>query len=406
MRGKKLHILVTTSAAVLILLTGYFYIAYASSPYPEAATIGESNPTFQELSDRFTALAEQKGAVYAYQVEKYADLPPGTDTHLLGHVIGAVLYQQKGVDGIADCTPDFRNACSHQIVIGVMDEFGAGSSTIAMIHGACEKAPGGAIAYDQCYHGLGHGVFAYFGYNIPKAVAFCKQLGTPEHDYQEYSECVGGMIMELIDGGGHDHDQWVSANQEYLNPKDSLSPCDTSLIPYAVKDYCYIYLTPHLFQAAGADLNSPDPSTFPKAFSFCDAISDPKLRDVCYGGFGKEFIPLASSHDIRSVDQFSDPQYSEAISWCMTGTNARAANDCVQEALDSVVWGGENDLHAAIRFCSLVPDSTIQKGCYESTASAISMDRTGDARASLCALLPTSAYQKMCESDTHIQTTQ
>ncbi len=104
------------------------------------------------------------------------------------------------------------------------------------------------MAYDMCYHGLGHGVFAYFGYNIPQAVAFCQKLGTAQDDYQEFPECVGGMIMELVDGGGHDHADWVVANQKYFNANDPLAPCDTSLIPDAAKGYCYLYLTPHLYR--------------------------------------------------------------------------------------------------------------------------------------------------------------
>jgi len=388
------------AVAVLVvsaLIVGAAFITYALTPYPEASTIGQGNPSFQELSDRFTALAQQKGAVYAFEVEKVAPLPPDIDTHLLGHVIGAVLYQQKGVDGIADCTPDFRNACSHAIVIGALDEFGTGSATISMIQAACHKAPGGHGAYTMCFHGLGHGVFAYFGYDIPKSVAFCKKLGTAAYGDQEYAQCVGGMIMELVDGGGHDHDQWLAAQPKYFDPRDPLAPCDTALIPGDAKSFCYMYLTPHLFQAAGADINNPDPSTFPKAFSYCDAIQSQSLRDMCYGSFGKEFIPLAAAHDIRSVDQLSDAEYQEAIGWCMLGGRAEVDNACIGQALASVFWGGENDPQASFRFCGLVADAGVLDACYQNLAENISSYvRDAAKQKSLCAQLPES-YQSACE---------
>jgi hypothetical protein len=151
-------------------------------------------------------------------------------------------------------------------------------------------------------------------------------------------------------------------------------------------------------QAAGANLGAPDPATFPKAFSFCNAVADDTLKDLCYGSFGKEFIPLAAGHDIRSVDQFSDAQYSEAISWCMTGTNARIATDCVNMALDSVFWGGENDPQASFRFCALVPDAKMRNACYAKLAVGIGLDEQGDKRTALCGQFPTDTLRQECEN--------
>lgn len=373
-------------AAVIVLVAGFWV---ARGPYPEARTIGEGVGTFQELSDRFQALAEKKGGAYAYEVLKRAVLPPNTDLHLLGHAVGDILYRQKGVDAIEICTQDFRNACSHSIVIGTLNEFGAGDATIQKIRDACHKAPGGTGAYTMCFHGLGHGVFAYFGYNIPKAVAFCKRLGTDGYHDEEYGQCVGGIIMELIDGGGHDHDKWEVAHDSYLNAKDPLAPCDTSMIPGSVKNFCYMYLTPHLFEAAGANLAMPEPPTFPQAFSYCDAIGDTHLRSVCYGSFGKEFVPLAGARDIRRVDQMTDDEYRVAISWCMLAPRAEGQGACMGQAVASVFWGGENDPDASFRFCGLVPEGTAQRSCYSELENDIVQYVTDTTkRAALCKKLP------------------
>jgi hypothetical protein len=383
----------------LLLLT-ILLIQYALSKrdtsFPEARVIGAGNPSFSQLSERFAELTEKKGGVYAYQVLKIAPLPPGIDVHLMGHVVGDIFYKQVGIDGIKDCTQDFRNACSHTIVVGALNEFGTGDATIAMITAACHKAPGGVGAYTMCFHGLGHGVFAFFGYDIPKAVAFCKRLGTAEYGDQEYTQCVGGMTMELVGGGGHDHDQWVVANEKYLTFDDPLSPCDRSLIPAEAKSFCYTYLTPHLFDAAGADRGNPDPSTFAKAFSYCGAIRDTDLRDTCYGSFGKEFIPLAAARDIRNVDQMTDEEYSIAISWCMYAPNTNAREQCIGQALASVFWGGENDPQASFRFCSLAGEE-VRSACYAHLGQNIASYTWGAVRSTLCEQLP-SAYQNDCKS--------
>ena len=366
----------------------------------EVDSIGRGNPSFQELSDRFTKLAQQKGAVYAFDVLKKAAVPPGIDMHLMGHVVGDILYKQEGINGVKECTQDFRNACSHSIVIGVLNEFATGDATIAKIRAACKLAPGGSGAYTMCFHGLGHGVFAYFGYDIPKAVAFCKRLGTPAYGNEEYTQCVGGMIMELVDGGGHDHDIWAGAHAKYLDPNDPLAPCDRSLIPHDAKSFCYMYLTPHLFEGAGAQLSNPDPATFPEAFSYCDAIADPHLRDACSGSFGKEFIPLAAAHDIRSIDQMSDSEYNEAIVWCSMAPKTEGQNSCVAQALASVFWGGENDPNASFRFCSLVIENGMQDACYAELARNIASYTHEAQRDALCKRLPVADFDT-CEQSPH-----
>lgn len=386
-------------AMLFIALLGLLAVQLAprlrSSVTSLGATIGAGNPTFQELSGRFTALAEKRGAVFAFDVLKVAPVPPGTDLHLMGHVVGDILYKQQGIDGIEYCTQDFRNACSHSIVIGTLNEFGPGDSTILKIRAACHKAPGGVGAYTMCFHGLGHGVFAYFGYDIPKAVAFCKLLGTEEYGVQEYTQCVGGLTMELIDGGGHDHDRWTVAHEKYLDPNDPLAPCDRTLIPEEAKSFCYMYLTPHLFEAAGAQLNNPDPATFPAAFRMCDAVPESALRLACYGSFGKEFIPLAAARDIRSIDQMDDAEYGRAIEWCMSAPRSDARGACVEQALSSVFWGGENDPQASFRFCALVHDTDIQNGCYRDLARNIASYLSVPQQEQLCAQLP-AEYRTDC----------
>ena len=371
-----------------VLVLPYLPGATALQSYPETKELAAKQWTFNELSDYFTALAEKQGAVYAYQVLKVATLPSGIDMHLMGHVVGEVLYTQEGISGIEECTQDFRNACSHTIVIGALQDFGTGDDTVAKIQAACEKAPGGLGAYTMCYHGLGHGVFAYFGYSIPQTVAMCQRFGTVAHGNQEYPQCVGGMTMELVGGGGHDPELWAVAHEKYLDPGDPLAPCDGPLIPDVTKSFCYTYLTPHLFGAAGTNLGNPDPATFSKAFSFCTTISDQALRGVCYGGFGKEFIPLAGARDIRNVDSFSDEVYQTAIEWCLKGPGVEAQDACIGQALSSVYWGGENDPNASFRFCSLVEDGHAQDACYRSLAGYVASYSTGAARTKLCERLP------------------
>lgn len=373
-------------------LLSYFF--WPVSSYSEAATIGKGAKDFQDLSGRFEDLAKNKGGVYAYEVLKRAELPPNTDLHLLGHAVGNILYTEEGVDGVALCTQDFRNACSHSIVIGALNEFG--EPALPMIREACKKAPGGSGAYTMCFHGLGHGVFAYYGYELPQTVAFCKQTGTEAYRNREYVECIGGTIMELVGGGGHDRNLWLEAQEKYLDTGRPLAPCTDALVPTIAKEICLTYLTPHMWESVGMDLGNPDPEKLPAAFKLCDTLSDQNLRDACFGGFGKEFTVLAAARDVRDLANMTDEQLSRVISWCEKALVEDGTLSCVRSALNSLFWGGENDPELSFRYCERMNGkTTLSQECYKGLASNIAQYIPSPRKEALCQRLPTQ-FSKEC----------
>lgn len=375
----------------VLLLLG---ISPAEGAYPEVVTVTESVSDFQELSRRFEKIADEKGGVYAYNVLLRANLPPNADVHLLGHAIGDILYTQEGVDGIADCTQDFRNACSHSIVIGALNEFG--EPALEIIRESCGKAPGGSGAYTMCFHGLGHGVFAYFEYEIPETIDFCRKTGTEAYFNREYVECVGGMIMELMGGGGHNKDVWDESRKKYLTA-DPLAPCSTAVIPRDVKGICYMYLTPHLFERAGADLATPDEKSIAKSFLFCDSIphEEKESRRSCFGGIGKEFPLLAVDRDTRAINTASDQALLRMRSLCALAPHEEAHDICNDAIVDSLFWGGENNPDTAIRFCTLAATSGETERCFgylfEVAAFYVPPERKGD----ICSRVP-EKFQTSC----------
>ncbi len=384
-------------SSVLISVIALLYALAAHVPYAEAASIGVDVESFSELSERFEGLTRKKGGVYAFEVLKRAQLPPNTDTHLLGHVIGDVFYTQTGVEGIAQCSQDFRNACSHTIVVGALNEFGPTDATQQKIRDACKRAPGGSGAYTMCYHGLGHGVFAYYGYDLAETVAFCTRAGTSEFQHEEAAQCISGAVMELLSGGAHDHHQWLIARTKYLLPETPLDICMSGLVPDVAKTLCLSYLTPRLLELAGGEMGDPDPVTFEKAFSYCAPIREKRWRDACYGGFGKEFIPLAASRDIRTIEHMSDEAYTKAAGWCMRTTIVEASSACIRQALQSVFWGGENDPAASLRFCRLV-ETSVAASCYDELASAATTYISEAERNELCLQFP-EEYRDVCDTN-------
>ncbi len=374
--------------------------AWQLQSYPEIEQIKGSNWDFQKLTGFFQDLAKQKGAEYAYHALAVAAnrnyLPPNVDTHLLGHVVGDELYKQEGINGIKVCTEDLRNACSHSIVVGFLLDHGEASLPKAVA--TCHLAPGGLGAYTMCVHGLGHGVLGYTDYDMQKAVKLCETTGTPEYGNQEIGQCVGGVTMEMM-SGVHDHAAWLKQIGNYFKKSDPLSPCDMGFIPKSALNFCYVYLTPHLFSVAGADLNSPDPKYFAKAMSYCELLpaNDPN-RDTCFGSFGKEYVVLANARNVQSVSSMTDSQLRLIYDWCNKGPTG-ALSPCLGSALQSFYWGGENDPAVSIRFCSVIPDKTQMDNCMKNLIGAVSyyMAKNAPYKESFCKAIP-KEYQNDCRA--------
>lgn len=387
---KALHI-----AFLLAVLTGSaLLLSWMSSfllPYAELQVIEETRwKNNEELFSYFKNIAQNKGGVYAFELLRRANLLPNIDLHLLGHAIGDELYKQKGIDGMADCTQDFRNACSHSIVVGAFGDFG--EDALPRIREACSRAPGGSGAYTMCFHGLGHGVFAYWGYDLPAAVTTCARTGTETYRLREYAECVGGIVMELTGGGGHDKALWMRAREKYLTA-DPLSPCSSEAVPEEVKDICYLYLTPRLFEYAGADLAYPGEKDFSNAFEYCDGIPKERHsnRRSCFGGFGKEFIVLALDRDIRNVESAHVEALERMWRWCSLAPHEEGSTACAEAVAGSLYWGGENAPDSAVSFCTLILEDAPRKKCFAhffSSADLFSSQENTSYREGICSMVP------------------
>lgn len=370
----------------------------SSTSYPELSSLKDAKQDFKGASDFFQALAQKKGGAYAYRALAAAamqgNLPPNVDTHLIGHVVGGELYKQEGIEGMKYCTDDLRNACSHSIVVGSFLENGIG--TLPDVLKVCDKAPGGSGASSMCAHGLGHGVLAFTDYNLEEAIKICKSIDTEIRRPGDYIQCVGGATMEMM-SGVHDRDIWLKQAPNYLSDSDPLMPCDMSFMPEESKPMCYTYLTPHLFEVAGASLANPDPKYFPAVFGYCAKIDNADQRRACTGGLGKEFIVLANDRNVQSIEGLSDAALKKTHLWCGMAKTVGDNSSCVMTAVQSLYWGGENKPDVAIRFCSLAPNAKVKDDCFADLTGAVSYFVSDPGyKQDFCKALP-AGYSSKCE---------
>src|SRR3989344_7123689 len=178
---RKSYVILFLCPAVLALIlfarVGHPILSFENKN-SELDYVENKNLNFEELKSYFQNLAERKGARHAFEILNTASLPPNTDLHLLGHIVGDVLYKQEGIRGMEVCTNDFRNACSHSIVVGIF--FDKGESALSEIAETCRRAPGGSGAYTMSLHGLGHGILAAVDYDMGRAAELCNKNGPRE----------------------------------------------------------------------------------------------------------------------------------------------------------------------------------------------------------------------------------
>lgn len=139
-------------------------------------------------------------------------------------------------------------------------------------------------------------------------------------------------------------------------------------------------------------MNHPDPAVFPKAFSFCRALpQSDRNREVCMNGFGKEFVGWARQSDGRSITTLTDQEMELSSSWCALSGTAEDTRYCLQGIQSYIYWGGENDPHSSVRFCSLLSKQSKEAVaiCNADLARLIAKYVPDtNTRSATCALLP------------------
>lgn len=320
----------------------------------------KTNPSFSELSNYLTTLAEKKGAVYALNVLIHGALPPNIDSHLMGHNIARKLYEQRGVGGLAYCTSDLGYACAHAIVIDAL--FERGMVVFDEINDICARVEGQG-AYAMCFHGFGHGVLAFANYELPQAIELCGKVGTEAYGNYESVECVGGAIMEMR-GGIHDPGLWELNGKKYLDEDHPLDMCLADYMDEKYRYICFVYITPFIFDSIGA-ADIPTFEQYGPAIRICNELAEPKYREACFGGFAKEFVGFLFGRDIRQIEDITDAQLSEVVAACELSEVEDGIAACVKHAVIDLLSSGEKGIEITGRFCTLV-DAQFSDYCVTS----------------------------------------
>jgi hypothetical protein len=265
------------------------------------------------------------------------------DCHQQAHEIGRAAYVLYGAEvfevGDASCHSGFYH--------GAMESFLQTEGTTdlaAKINDICEKFES-SFGKFECLHGVGHGLLAYEGYDLPATLLRCKELS----DTWSTNSCYGGVFMENIVAaqglGASDHETaWANRTEPYF-------PCNKVSQEGSVQYECYQMQTSWMLTIYNND--------FDKVAKAC--LNAPKnMVPVCFKSFGRD----AAGHSLRNPD--------EIIRICDKVEGSSNYNECIYGALNVIVdFWGEKLLGQGSELCTKVPNDTDQQGCYSLLASRL-----------------------------------
>lgn len=252
-----------------------------------------------------TGFAKSKGAdmAWSYLEEAFKEEAGSSgNIHDLAHLLGKLIYEEKGISGIGVCKPNFAFGCYH----GLLDAaFKTNLDDLPIAEKGCEKlGPVNSGPYGSCIHGIGHGIASFHQtQNLEKALESCNRLSLGQ-DF-----CYDGVFMEFA----------RNAPPSFYSKEDPLYPCSYLENKYAT----------HYSLACGRNqptvLISRLELKFEDATRLCsnNTLSD-QYKSACFEALG---FMLASTQDTTSI-----------ISGCKSVTNSRYSSLCLKSAAGELVF--------------------------------------------------------------------
>ncbi len=284
------------------------------------------------------------------------------DCHQRVHKVGRTTYELRGTDAFKVMNSECQSGYTHGMTEAFFRENGADNLT-DKLKVICQDESNPFYAH-QCFHGIGHGLMAFYDYGLFDALKGCDTLPSNKES------CYSGAFMENVVGALSVEKAKAQTNSEYhateyLKDDDAEYPCN--IVDDIYKSTCYFFQTSRMLQIFGPD--------FDKIAGVCGGL-DVKYQAVCFSSMG------------RDVSNTNGDGFKAIVSACNEAEAIGNQTSCIDGAAQDRFWH-ESETDEAFAFCQYLHEEPHKTVCY----------RTLDQRASEIVSQPSSSFCSHFESN-------
>jgi hypothetical protein len=255
--------------ALVIVLLALFFILNNGG---EREMYSDTDPAFNAAYWKQEMDLRGPQAAYASFRERNGQAPFARQ-HFSAHVVGEMLAEELGIEGIPVCDASFGFGCYHGYFGRLIAE--RGTSSITELDAKCVEAFGPLGT--GCLHGIGHGILEYVGYDqLNEGLRLC-EMTTVE---APLLGCSAGVFMEYHARLGESTAGYVPEGRAF-DPADPYNPCLS--VREQDSDACYYGL--------GLWYRTEFGTNYQQMGSLCSGLSG-TARTHCFLGIGTNTSPL------------------------------------------------------------------------------------------------------------------
>lgn len=255
---------------------------------------------------RWSKMMDEDGVDVAYEEFKkqYAGAMFGVQ-HTMAHVIGELIYQKKGMDGMVICDSTFTFGCYHSFYSQALAD--KGPSIVPLADKLC-VAKFGPLG-TGCQHGIGHGLMDFYG---PEKLLLALEACSGTTQLKKLFGCTSGVFMEY-------NVPIVMSIEDprtiprSLNKDEPYAPCPS--VPEKYRDSCY-YEMPQWW-----DKQTVFDKDYKKIGELCQSISSPTNRESCFLGIGNVVAPSNNYVVADTVNKCEAMPTKESKIICKSGAS-------------------------------------------------------------------------------------
>lgn len=254
--------------------------------------------------------------------------------HVFAHTVGRLTYNSLGENAIHKNITLCHSGYQHGVMAAFINATGT-RDLVKRLDNICEEADSN-FGKLTCYHGVGHGLMAYYGNDLPTAVDRCLTLG----DRFKQSNCLVGTFMENI--GSRVGDSVSDHPTVWLKDDDLHYPCNAIDQSQQVQNMCYSIQPDWMNRFYKNDIL--------KVMQECMKAPE-KSRSSCFFGVGQETAFFATRSDYKKIAELCSqvPDQSDYQDRCFNAA----------ELIILDFWG-PNITNQGEEYCKAVPERFLE----------------------------------------------